>query len=268
MNVYADLNYVVNTGTPPFQYVDWPEKEHEAQPPTYESHRCLIKDGRPKVAELALETYGFKFMKHESRVDDFYNTNQVSKIYDDEVGSIIKSELEASRVIVFDHTFRTVNKKVSTEKNTRAPVKAVHNDYTDRSARQRVQDLLSKNDADKVLKNRFAIVQTWRPINHPVISEPLAMCDGRTIPDSGFVPLQRRYKHRTAETYHISYDPKHHWYYFPEMTPDELIMFKVFDSRPENNETAFSAHSAFDLSTANKNKPVRESVESRALVIF
>ena len=139
----------------PFQYVDWPEKEHEAQPPTYESHRCLIKDGRQKGCRISFRNLRLQVYENNSRVDDFYSANQISKIYDDEVASLIKSELEASRVIVFDHTFRTVNEKVSSEKNTRAPVKAVHNDYTDRSARQRVQDLLSKNDADTVLKKPF-----------------------------------------------------------------------------------------------------------------
>ena len=94
-----------------------------------------------------------------------------------------------------------------------------------------------------------------------------AICDGRTIPEEGFVALQRRYSYRTAETYHISFHPDHQWYYFPDMTPDEVIVFKVFDS-DHSKGVPFTAHTAFD----DPNTPIdarrRESVESRALVLF
>jgi len=265
--VEADMNYIVDTGEAPVLYVDWPEEEHKARPPSYQAHRCRIENGRPRAGEFDLATHGFSFVSEPSKVGDFYDPDEVKRVYDGEVADLIRRQMGAASVFVFDHTFRTLNESVIENQNTRQPVKAVHNDYTDASARQRVRDLLPLAEAEARLKERFAIVQTWRPINHPVQSEPFAMCDGRTIPEGGFVKLQRRYPYRTAETYHISYHADHRWYYFPEMKPEETYVFKVFDS-DKTKGVPFTAHSAFDDPTTPDGARPRESVESRALVFF
>lgn len=267
MSVEADLNYIIDTGVPPIVYVDWPEEEHKARLPTYETHRCRIENGRPLKNQFTLPSHGFVFLNHPSAVKDFYDTNAIQNVYESEVAELIESQMGASKVMVFDHTFRTANHAIALEKKTRAPVKAAHNDYTTRSARQRITDLLPAKEAVARLKHRFAIVQTWRPIRHPVLSEPFAICDGRTIPKEGFVALQRRYSYRTAETYHLSFNPNHQWYYFPEMTPDEVIVFKVFDSDISKG-VPFTAHTAFDDPQTPSGVHQRESVESRALVFF
>lgn len=265
--VEADLNYVVDTGTPPVMYVDWPEEEHKASPPLYEAHQCKIFDARPIAAKFDLATHGFEMTLTPSQVTDFYDKDEVKRVYDPEVTAIIKEAMSARDVVVFDHTFRTLNDTIIESKGTREPVKAVHNDYTDRSARQRVTDIMGDDQAKALMKKRFAIVQTWRPINHAVMTEPFALADGRTIPNSNFVPLQRRYSYRTAETYHISFDPNHMFYYLPEMTPEETYVFKVYDTDLEAG-VRFTAHTAFDDPTSAPDARPRESVESRALVFF
>ena len=68
------------------------------------------------------------------------------------------------------------------KKQISGPVLHVHNDYTDWSGPQRVRDLLpTKQKSFSNLKRRFAIVQTWRPINKPMQQEPLAIADARSI---------------------------------------------------------------------------------------
>lgn len=265
--VEADLNYIIDDGQTPVMYVDWPEEAHKAHPPSYEAHRCRITDGRPMAGDFELSVFGFTFLNHPSKVADFYDPDEIKAVYEAEVSDLIKSQMGASEVVVFDHTFRTADDAIAAENYTRAPVKAVHNDYTAGSARQRVLDILPADAAEARLKKRFAIVQTWRPINHPVQSEPFALCDGRTIPETGFIALQRRYQHRTAETYHISYSAGLEWYYFPEMAPDEVLVFKVFDS-DKTEGVPFTAHTAFDHPDTPADARPRESVESRALVFF
>ena len=75
--------------------------------------------------------------------------------------------------------------------------------------------------------------------------DPLGICDGRTIPQTGFILVQRRYKDRTGEVYHIAYNPAHEWFYFPQMKRHEAMVFKVFDT-DQSVPTKFTAHSAFD----------------------
>ena len=264
--VEADLNYVVDTGTPPVMYVDWPEEgtkqfRHSTR---LIGVKFMMRGQSPP--NLALPP-GFEMKRIPSEVIDFYDKDEVERVYNREVAAIIKKAIGGHEVVVFDHTFRTLNDAIIESKGTREPVKAVHNDYTDRSASQRVRDIMGDDRAEALLRERFAIVQTWHPINQTVLTEPFALADGRTIPNSNFVPLQRRYSYRTAETYHISFDPNHMFYYLPEMTPEETYIFKVYDT-DRSAGVRFTAHTAFDDPTSLSDARPRESVESRALVFF
>src|SRR5207237_799463 len=79
-----------------------------------------------------------------------------------------------ARVLVFDHTLRTADDELRQVQKIREVVRRVHNDYTEWSAPQRVRDLVPQ-EADGLLRRRFAIVQVWRPIRNPVETFPLAI---------------------------------------------------------------------------------------------
>ena len=193
--------------------------------------------------------------------------DEIARVYYPETERLIESMSGAERVVVFDHTVRTADKSRHEERWVRQPVHAVHNDYTERSAPQRVRDFLPADEAEAALQRRFAIIQTWRSIAPAVESEPLAVCDGRTIPESGFIRNQRRYRDRTGETYHITYNAAHRFYYFPLMRRDEALVFKVFDTDASAG-VRFTAHTAFTDPTSPLDAKPRESIEMRALVFY
>jgi len=60
--IRAKLNYIIDTGTPPVTYVDWPEMARDANPPTYEMHEVTIRNGRPLRDTFQLDTHGFAFV--------------------------------------------------------------------------------------------------------------------------------------------------------------------------------------------------------------
>ena len=264
--IQAKLRYVINDGIPPVMYVDWPDQEHKAHPPAYEEKLVNIQNGRDKINEFNLRIHGFAFIPHKTNVMDFYNDEQVTEICYPEVEELVIEHTGCKKVIVFDHTIRTADRNIVAKFGVREPVKAVHNDNTEKSAPQRLKDILGEEKAKVALKRRFAIVQVWRPIK-PVEADPLAICDGRTIPMTGFIKVERRYPHRTAEVFHISYNPKHNWLYFPNMGPDEALIFKVFDTSDEDG-VRFTAHSAFEDPTSKSNAEPRESIELRAMALF
>lgn len=265
--VEVELNYIVDDGIPLVRYVDWPEEAHKAHPATYQAHRVRVHDGRAIAATFSLPTHGFSFVKHETAVEDFYDEDEILRVYYPETERLIQAQSGVRRVLVFDHTLRTAEDERRADRWIRQPVKAVHNDYTERSAPQRVRDFLPPDEAEAALARRFAIVQVWRAIGHRIESEPLAMCDGRTIPEVGFIAYQRRYRDRTGETYHIAYSAEHRWYYFPLMARNEAIVFKVFDT-DAGAGVRFTAHSAFDDPTSPPDAAPRESIEMRALAFY
>src|SRR5262249_19287760 len=62
------------------------------------------------------------------------------------------------------------------------------------------------------------------------------------------------------------YNPAQRWYYFPEMTADEVILFKGYDS--ESHYQPRAAHSAFDNRRKHPDATPRASIEGRFFVYF
>ena len=78
---------------------------------------------------------------------------------------------------------------------------------------------------------------------------------------------ERRYPNRVGQTYAITYNPAHSWYWFPHMRRDEALVFKVFDSL-KDGRARWTAHTAFEDPTSPPNARPRESIEIRTLAFF
>lgn len=265
--IRAKFNYVIDTGIAPVRYIDWPEMEHKAIPPQYQQHEMPVRNGRPLRHTFDLDIYGFVFVDHVTQVGDFTNEAERKRVYDPEVQALIKKYSGASEVVVFDHTLRVSNEQLQKDMDARPTVKSVHNDYTEASAPQRLREIVGDAEAERRFKKRWAIIQVWRPIRGTVMIDPLGICDGRSIPQQGFIRVERRYQYRTGEVYHIAHNPAHVWYYFPRMTRNEALVFKVFDS-DAGKPSRFTAHSAFDDPATPADAPPRESIETRCFAFF
>src|SRR6185437_4481306 len=113
-----------------------------------------IHDARPIAKDLSVDRQGWALTRHDTKVVNFYDDPEVRRVYYPEIDALIKRETGASLVVVFDHTLRHADKPV--ERNLRAPVQNVHNDYTEKSGPQRVTELLGEEVAAPLLKKRFA----------------------------------------------------------------------------------------------------------------
>ena len=265
--IRARFNYIVDTGVPPVRYIDWPEMEHKAVPPQYRQYEMTIRNGRPLRDTFRLDVHGFVFVDHATRVEDFLDEAERERVYDPEVQALIRKHSGASHVVVFDHTIRIGDEEMQKATGARPTVKGVHNDYTETSAPRRLREIVGDAEAERCFKKRWAIIQVWRPIRGKVLIDPLGICDGRTIPPQGFILVERRYRDRTGEVYHIAYNPAHEWFYFPQMERNEALVFKVFDS-DAGKPSRFTAHSAFDDPGTPPGAPPRESIETRTFAFF
>ncbi|MGZ8154383.1 MAG: CmcJ/NvfI family oxidoreductase [Burkholderiales bacterium] len=265
--IHAQFNYIVDTGVPPVRYIDWPEMEHQAVPPQYRQYDMAVRNGRALRRTFQLDTHGFVFVDHPTQVRDFTDEAERKSVYDREVQALICKHSGASEVLVFDHTLRVSDEDGQKSLGARPTVKGVHNDYTEASAPRRLREIVGDAEAERRFTKRWAIIQVWRPIRGTVLIDPLGICDGRSIPQKGFIRVERRYKYRTGEVYHIAHDPGHAWFYFPRMTRDEALVFKVFDS-DATKPSRFTAHSAFDDPNMPADAPPRESIETRTFAFF
>jgi hypothetical protein len=266
VEITADLHYTVDTGVKPVNETFGPNNIRRRESGEHDIRRMPIRDGRPHVDEFGLDVTGFEFVEHETRVKDFFDLDELKRVYYPEVEALIEKVSGASRVVVFDHTLRSGDEAEREARLVREPVLNVHNDYTEWSGPQRVRELLP-DEAEELLKRRFAIIQVWRAINQPVQSNPLAIADARSLGPKDLIRAERRYPNRVGETYRVGYNPGHRWFYFPRMRRDEALVFKVFDSA-KDGRARFTAHSSFVDPTTPPGAPARQSIEARTLAFF
>jgi hypothetical protein len=235
-----------------------------------ERHTVLIRDMRPQGDALSLERAGFELLRHETAVSDLYDDDAVERVYYPEIEALLRGVTGARRVVVFDATRRADGGAGARNRDgLRGPASRVHVDYTEKSGPQRVRDLLGEAEAARLAAAGARIVQinVWRPIRGPVRRSPLALADAKSVRPDDLIATDQVFPDRVGEIYHLAYHPGQRWYYAPEMTPDEVLLIKGYDSLADGR-ARFTPHGAFDLPDTSAAAPPRESIEVRALMVI
>lgn len=220
-----------------------------------------IRDPQTGLAES-----GFMLVDSPSAVKNFLDNDQIANCYEGEITDLLKSITGACRVHIFDHTVRASDPEIRDVKQIREPSTLVHNDYTVKSGFVCLDENLGE-DAQKLKQGRFQIINVWRPLVDPVHSWPLVLCDARSVDDSDMVDAERRAANHTGEIALATHNPKHRWFYYPEMNPNEVLIFKTFDSE-NGGRVPYAIHTAVDISEQYPGAAPRESIETRAFVFY
>jgi hypothetical protein len=258
-SVDAPIKYVVAGETAVFYATDreksyWPVDEHIMR----------IENMRPYVDDLSLEKNGFVLVRQPTAVKNFYDPEEIQRVYYPEVTDLVKRLIGAEKVIVFGDIARSDDPKTV---DGRRPSYGAHVDYGDVTVRNFAEEFLGKEEAGHWLQRRYVLMNLWRPIK-PVYKTPLALCDASTVVESDLNDSEVRgglMDPNRAPLYgfNLSFNPHHRWYYAPLMQPDEVLAFKLFDS--EHKRVQWTGHTAFDDPTAVPETPARESIEVRTI---
>ena len=274
-----------------------------------EVHDARLLEGarRPSVGRNGFELLHRPLLRRDL---DFLDDPQVCGEYYPQCADAIRAETGAAHVIPFDHNVRSATAykaKVQSKGGQRVgrPEHITHGDYTLLSAPERLrmlaeppsktdtmrefvepgQGLLEPELVDRGLASdgRFAIINVWRNIAHePVAVHPLALCDAQSVRPEDLVVFELHYPDRVGENYFSKHASRHRWYYYPEMTRDEALLIKQWDSagtlarsdgaRADADDQAapctFSFHSAFTDPSTPQDGPDRWSIEVRCLVVY
>ena len=270
-HIQAALNYLAATGEKPVTYAYQPPPGVPWSTAEADEHPTIIHNLRPAASELLLDVVGFQLLSHRSAVMNFWDEDEIKRIYYPESVDLLKRVTGASEVRVFDHTLRRrvpgENDRSSKPGVPRQPANRVHVDQTATSGAERLRAEYP-DEADELLRRRVAIVNLWRPIKSPVLDAPLAVCDARSVGPKDLIASDLVYRDRRGETYNLVYNPGQRWFYAPEMRADEALLIKCFDSRDDGAVARFAPHTAFTDPTAPQDAPPRESIELRTFLIF
>jgi hypothetical protein len=245
--VEAELNYLVANGEKPATYAYEPPEGVPLGSGNYQTQRVKISNARvsPPPGGFSLDRNGFELHQHTSTLTDFSDPAAIERIYYPESEALLRRVTGAKRAVIFDHTLRDG--------------RAVRADG--------VRDHLPPHEAEELLKGRVAIVNLWRPIGWTVESSPLALCDARSIALNDVVPSDLIYRDRIGETYAFVFNRGHRWYYFPLMSPDEVLLLKIYNSAGDG-VARLTAHTAFDDPSSPPDARPRRSIELRMLLFF
>lgn len=248
----------------PHVLIDDPRPGDITRTAEYEQRVMTIRDGRPIAAGFDLEGAGFAFGRYPTRVRDFDDETEIRDTLYPETEALLQWGTGAERVIIFDHTLRTSEGTGRTD--GRRAVHIVHNDYSEKSGPERAADILELHAPGTRLPTHYAIVNAWRPVDRPVERDPLALLDARSVSPDDLRPTTLVYPDRFGEIYELTHARHHRWYWFPRMTPDEVLLFKQYDTR--RDRARFTPHSAFAEQYTPADAPPRRSIELRALILL
>ena len=234
-----------------------------------------IRDARPFANRLRLDEHGFELHRVPTAFADFYDEAAVRERYYPEVESCLRGILGALAVVVFDHNVRSAARAARGEVGVRLPVDQAHNDYTEASGPKRKLEILEAAGRSDLADRRVAFVNLWRPIVGPVLDNPLAVCDARTVAPEDLAATDIHHfgeddlevPRHSGQIYSVRYNPAQRWFYVSAMRPEEFLLLKGYDSRADGR-ARFMPHTGF----ANPDRPgefvPRESIEARTLVVF
>ncbi len=270
ITVRSTFRYTRDTGVAPEVYFYDPPPGTNWREAGDDPREMTVHDGWDRARSFSLDREGFALREFHSTFRQWDDDDAIRAQFYPDVAEFVKREVDAKRVVVFDHTIRAQSNvgQTHSEHSTsrRAPVMNIHCDYTANSGPLRVRQLLPE-EADKLLKHRVAFYNFWKPLKRTVEERPLAMCDVTTSMEKDFITMKLRYRDRDGEIFVMRHSPQHRWWYFPRMTPEHVILLKTYESETDGR-ARFVGHCAFEDPNTPPNAPMRESIEIRTMAFF
>ena len=239
-----------------------------------EAHEVEIEDVRDQAGRHSLDVEGFRLLAHRSTVTNFLDPVQMQQRYRPEIEELVRQASGASATLAIHGVLRRSDRSTGFgAPGTTVVGRFVHCDYTPGPAGSSdwVRRLLPLAEAERRLQRRFAIYTLWRVLTEPPQDMPLALCDARSV-----APGDRQEADGVSDSpgepekrYALSlfrHNPAHRWCYFRDMTPDQLLIFKGYDSDPARASGV--PHGAFDDPSWSGRGQPRESSDYRVIAFF
>jgi hypothetical protein len=239
----------------------------------YAPTTVTVANGRPHVDDFGLDRSGFTLLRHASAVDDFGDPAQLDGTYQAEAGELVKQALGADEIVTIGWVIRRASKALD---GAQPPASDVHVDMHPGRAHGRMAAASPRGEPYK----RAVMTSLWRAFSPPPQDWPLALLDYRSVDDTEGEPNLLLFVDKLPEPDAVpdiedpdampagsifAPGPHHRWWFFPDLTADEALLFKLHDT---DHSVAWRVpHTAFEAPYAADANP-RESVELRTIAFF
>ena len=226
-----------------------------------EDHPAIVRNAR--MADTSFETHGFAVVKDPVDID-FSDPADFEARYYPHVSQVVKDLTGAREVFAFMGIWRG-----GEDEKGGGPALSAHVDFNEAAVRGQLNRLAPGRETEFAGK-RLVNINVWRG-TAPVENSPLAVCDARSVEKGDFLRVtfgkpEGGFQEGMPAGLNMAYNPKHRWYYFPDMQPDEALVFRLFDTG--NPDWAMTGHTAIVDPTSTPGSPKRESFEVRTIAVF
>jgi hypothetical protein len=274
--VTSEVNYVCNAPVASDQVLEFvTADEDRSTMQTLPGRPMHIINARPLETDLDRE--GFLLVKHASSIADFGQIEEDAEAdqrYVAEMTELLAQVTGAQRVLLLGGGKKrygeTATRELSPLLNAK-PARYPHADNTDASSAELIALIgMFVDDIDPAAYSRHAMYNAWRAVTPPPQDIPLAVCDARSVQPDDEVTIRAVSLERSGEITHDTtgyrHNASHRWHYYPDMTRDEVLVFKAHDTDPGRPKRV--PHTAFSDPSCPAGVMTRASVEVRALALF
>jgi hypothetical protein len=253
-----------------------PGEEHNTG--VYAPYDVHIRNAREAEHPFTLEQHGFELGRYPTSITDWEAQYGADSAYAAEVEKIAKAMCGCDLVIPMSGQVRTSGQ---TSANVQPPAGEAHVDFTDKTAKMVAERMYCSRYPEGAGFTRALCFSLWRCLSPAPQDWPLALCEGGSVRldegtsntkvdvdviptgDALFAEIPGEEDMVAATIFHHS--PDHRWWYYPDMTDDEVIFIKFNDS---DHSIAWRApHTAFHDS-GREGANIRRSMEFRAVAYW
>lgn len=237
----------------------------QVEPPPLTVARIEVKIQNVRALEKAptLADEGFAFVAHPAGAAAWDDAAWVSSVYVQSCLDLVKQLTEARSVVrIFEPISWGTNPDPARKS---ADANMIHLDQPRTEYRYYAEQAAK---AAGLELGRAAIFNVWKATSRPPQDFPLAICDRRTISQDDYVPGVLLEGDLSMPSVAIAYsaEARPQWYYAPDMTADESLVFISADFDPAR--PLGCAHTGFAAPVEHGPYVPRTSLEVRVLALF
>lgn len=229
-----------------------------------------IDDARRRKVPTTLDEEGFCLVDHASAVRDFRDRTEIERVHTDEIRELLLSVSGADHVTVTGAGVLRFSERSgdSGALNNSRPARFVHVDVSDATA----QEFYARSRPDNGRRiQRSAQYNVWRVMTPPPQDVPLAVCEAGSVAPGDFIAADAIFDRDGAiafqfEALLLRHNANQRWAHFPDMRPDEALVFKTHDTDPDAAHCV--PHGAFDNPGCPEETPPRASIEMRGIAYW
>ena len=229
-------------------------------------HDVIIHNARLNEDEYDLDSCGYALINHRTEVTDFRDKEVIADQYFPEMKKVILDLTGAHAA--FSFPFYQVRSK-NPANFFDAYSLYMHCDFSPDTWLQFAQHIVKESGTSEEYPEEswdFALYNFWRPIENPVEKDPLVLIDARTVDRKDIINYRLIEEGDKAQAAVPLFNKNQRYCYFPQMNPDEVLVFKQLDSRIE--KSLVCPHTSFIDPTAAADAAERHSIDIRFMCVF